>query len=206
MLCTNIQLLLNTSNDLPGLLLNDRVASDHLQICPECQAEYQERLLKLTMTDLNEQQISQQLTDQLLQNAMTQQNPSNRMGWMAMAASIFAFAILSQTFIFSPASPTSETTAWVAQYQNIRIVINSLDVREMAHIQVDLSQNISIKGFPEQQQLSWETPLKKGKNLLTIPVVLETPQSGQLQMTYSYGDISKEVKVNIAAHTTTPLS
>lgn len=204
MLCSNIQYTLNTCSDLPMLLRHGHDFVYHIEQCPSCHELYEEQQLKLAMLDIDEGDISPDLADKLIHKAISSHKTKHKTAWLAVAASVFVFVLLSQIQYFSP--QTTESIPLIVNHQNVKIVIDSADVRTEAHLSLNLSKNLALRGFPDQQILEWKTPLKKGKNLLTLPLIIQDQLPGQLNLTYSYGDINKEIRVDINAQTTTTLS
>ncbi|HEC18137.1 MAG TPA: hypothetical protein ENI97_02205 [Gammaproteobacteria bacterium] len=81
--------------------------------------------------------------------------------------------------------------------QQIRLAFASSEPLQGARITIRLPENVALVGYPGRRQLSWETNLKKGDNLLNLPVIATQVASGELIANIEYAGQVKTLKLNI---------
>lgn len=75
--------------------------------------------------------------------------------------------------------------------RDVRIAIDSpVDVGAAA-IRVVLSGGVALSGFEGRTELRWSSPLDRGTNVLTLPVVMHEPGGGHLLVEVIYGEHRK---------------
>ena len=68
----------------------------------------------------------------------------------------------------------------LAEPQTINLLFSSATALESATLTVFLPDGIELAGFPGQREISWETSLKKGRNLLPLKLIALTTVGGEL--------------------------
>jgi len=81
--------------------------------------------------------------------------------------------------------------------QNIKLAFYSGEPLDGAKITIRLPENVALVGYPGRRQLSWETSLKKGDNLLSLPVIATQVARGELVADIEYQGRVKTLKVNL---------
>jgi hypothetical protein len=79
-------------------------------------------------------------------------------------------------------------TIALEQEQTVRLVFASATALDSAMLTVSLPEGIELAGFPGQREITWETSLQKGKNLLPLTLVALTPAGGELLATLEHDD------------------
>ncbi len=64
--------------------------------------------------------------------------------------------------------------------QTVRLAFASSEPLKGAKITIRLPENVALVGYPGQRELSWKTDLKKGDNLLSLPVIATQVAQGEL--------------------------
>lgn len=64
--------------------------------------------------------------------------------------------------------------------QTVRLAFASSESLQSAKITIRLPENIALVGYPGQRELSWETDLEKGDNLLSLPIIATRVAQGEL--------------------------
>ena len=64
--------------------------------------------------------------------------------------------------------------------RTIKLAFASSESLQGAKITIRLPENVALVGYPGRRQLSWETNLKKGDNLLSLPIVATQVAQGEL--------------------------
>lgn len=118
----------------------------------------------------------------------------------AMAASL---ALWIASTVYTP--PVDEYVQDEAAPQMINLAMNQArtvklvfetptDLAEVT-LSVALPENIELEGFAGQKQLSWQTNLHKGQNVLALPIVATGKGQGELVAQLSYGDKTRQLHI-----------
>lgn len=86
------------------------------------------------------------------------------------------------------------------QQQDIKLAFYSGEPLKGAKITIRLPENVALVGYPGRRQLSWTTNLKKGDNLLRLPVIAMQIARGDLVADIEYGDQLKTLTVSLEAN------
>jgi len=179
--------------------------AEHLASCDLCRQYAGDALLSRELAELEVPDPAPEFLSRALAKA---QQPS-RSHWMPAAASASVLvAVIAGWLALSPLSPqstgpvpvvsTSETVESISyQRREIRIVINTQEDRNDAELTIDLAENLELDGFGEQRRLAWNTSLKKGPNLLVLPVRARN-DGGELRIYSRYGETSLETSVRVS--------
>jgi len=105
------------------------------------------------------------------------------------------------------AEPQSQPVMSIAlnEKKNIKLAFFSGEPLKGAKITIRLPENVALVGYPGRRQLSWETNLKKGDNLLSLPVIATQIARGELIADIEYEGRVKTLRLNLetgAADTT----
>ncbi len=91
--------------------------------------------------------------------------------------------------------PTMSIT--VNTQQTIRLAFASNESLQGAKITIRLPENVALVGYPGRRQLSWETNLKKGDNLLNLPIIATQVAQGELIADIEYEGRVKTLTLNL---------
>ncbi|MCF6338653.1 MAG: hypothetical protein L3J84_12025 [Gammaproteobacteria bacterium] len=81
--------------------------------------------------------------------------------------------------------------------QTIRLAFASSESLQGAKITIRLPENVALVGYPGRRQLSWETNLKKGDNLLNLPIIATQVARGELIADIEYEGRVKTLTLNL---------
>lgn len=79
--------------------------------------------------------------------------------------------------------------------QTVRLVFESQNDIEQVAFSVGLPTNTELDGYPGRRELAWKASLKKGENVLALPVMAIDQGQGELIAQLSYGDKVKTFRV-----------
>jgi hypothetical protein len=179
--------------------------AEHLASCDLCRQHAGDAMLSRELAELDVPDPA----PEFLSRALAKAQQPERWRWMptAAAASLLvvvaagwlAFGTLSpQSTGLAPDVAKSELVEPVGYLrQEIRIVINSQEDRSNAELTIDLAENLELDGFGGQRRLAWNTSLKKGANLLVLPVRARD-DGGELRISSKLGDTALETSVRVA--------
>lgn len=145
--------------------------------------------------------------DDALVRAAQESARRTRKRWMltgfgsAIAAGL-AIWVLSGVFMSSPTltTPAAEipgVTIALEQPETVNLVFASATKLDSATLTVVLPEGIELAGFPGQREISWETSLNEGKNLLPLKLVAVTPSGGELLARLEHNNRDREFRLRV---------
>lgn len=91
------------------------------------------------------------------------------------------------------------------QQQDVKLAFHSSESLKGAKITIRLPENVALVGYPGRRELSWTTNLKKGDNLLRLPVIATQIARGDLVADIVYQDRVRTLTLSLEAHATDAL-
>ena len=83
----------------------------------------------------------------------------------------------------------------VNEVKTVRLLFDShADISEV-NLSIGLPDNMVVDGYPGQRELSWQTSLKKGENVLDLPIMALDPGQGELVAKLNYDGKVKVLRV-----------
>lgn len=121
-------------------------------------------------------------------------------GFGGAVAAMLAIWIVSGVFFTSPDTgevgvPT--VTMTLEQPRTLNLVFASATALENATMTVILPEGFEIDGFGPQREITWETSLQEGKNVLPLTLVATRPVSGELLATLKHEDDYKTFRLQM---------
>jgi len=83
------------------------------------------------------------------------------------------------------------------QQRDIKLAFYSGESLKGAKITIRLPENVALVGYPGRRQLSWKTDLKKGDNLLRLPVMATQIARGELTADIEYEGRTKTLTLGL---------
>ena len=74
------------------------------------------------------------------------------------------------------------------QAQTVSLIFDSHTDIQQANLSINLPDNMALDGYPGRRELSWQTSLKKGQNILALPIMAIGYGQGELLAQLSYDD------------------
>ncbi|MFV1997144.1 MAG: anti-sigma factor [Acidiferrobacterales bacterium] len=115
----------------------------------------------------------------------------------ALAAGVALWAVFSLLFPVQPIADLPTFNIALNQTRNVSLAINVPDEIDGVTLSVDLPQNFALVGHPGKRTLAWKTRLKKGRNVLTLPVMALEPGEGQLVARVMRDNKSRVLRINL---------
>jgi hypothetical protein len=123
-------------------------------------------------------------------------------GFGSAIAAGLAIWIVSSVFFttavdtsIEPAIPT--VTMALEEPRTINLVFSSATALQNATLTVQLPEGIQVAGFAGQREITWETDLQAGKNVLPLRLIATTPTAGELLATLRHGDDDKTFRLRV---------
>ncbi|MCK5324473.1 MAG: hypothetical protein KAJ57_00620 [Woeseiaceae bacterium] len=145
--------------------------------------------------------------DQALVQAAHQGTRRQRNRWMltgfgsAIAAG-FAIWVITATLMTTPQVPDVDptipgVTVMLEEEHTVRLMFASAMALDSATLTVSLPEGIELAGFPGQREITWETSLEEGKNLLPLTLIALTPAGGELLARLEHKDRSQTFRLRV---------
>ncbi len=145
--------------------------------------------------------------DRALVRAVHKGSRRQRNRWMlagfgsAIAAGLAIWAITAM-LMTTPQLPDAApaipgVTIAMEQEHTVRLVFSSAQAMDSATLTVSLPDGIELAGFPGQREITWETSLKEGKNLLPLTLIALTPAGGELLARLEHKDRNRTFRLRV---------
>ncbi len=121
-------------------------------------------------------------------------------------ASGFATAVVAGLMIwitatlFLPGTPIDQPRILVLgldQPQTVRLLFEAPAAIEQASLSIHLPEHLRLQGYPDQRELSWQTSLQPGQNILALPVQAIRQGQGELVTRLSFGGETQTHRVTL---------
>jgi hypothetical protein len=145
--------------------------------------------------------------DQALVRATHEGTRRQRNRWLltgfgsAIAAGM-AIWMIGVVFLASPELPSTEpaipgVTMTLAEPQTVKLIFASAEALDSATLTVSLPDGIELSGFPGQREVTWQTSLAEGRNLLPLKLVATSPLGGEIHATLVHNDRGRTFRLRI---------
>ena len=167
----------------------------------------EERQLLDLLKDYPMQEATAGFYDQALIRAASEGTRRQRNRWVmtgfgsAIAAGI-VLAFVSGAFFNTPDVPQIDSsipgvTMALAEPQTVNLVFSSLEALDAATLTVSLPDGVELAGFPGQREITWETNLSAGKNLLPLKLIALTPTGGEILARLTHNDRDRTFRLRV---------
>ncbi|NOZ37780.1 MAG: hypothetical protein GXP11_06905 [Gammaproteobacteria bacterium] len=179
----------------------------HLESCPACQHYVQQaQTIRDALTKLKAPAMRPAFAEQAFNKARQQKATVAKTKrftgtGLALAASL-ALAGIVGVFMHQPGSTVSEPTAItlsLQQAKDISLVFNAKEDLDKVTISIELSDNLTLDGYAGKRTVSWNTPLQKGKNVLSLPIIATQSGNGTLIARLRLGNQDKIFRIRVNA-------
>ncbi len=88
-------------------------------------------------------------------------------------------------------------TMTLEEPRTVNLVFASAAPLDSAVLTVTLPDGIELAGFPGQREISWQTSLKEGKNLLPLQLIAVSPVGGEVLARLEHRDRNRTFRLRI---------
>mgnify|MGYP001816320479 FL=1 len=145
--------------------------------------------------------------DQALARATHEGSRRQRNRWImtgfgsAVAAGLVLW-LVSGIFLTSPDLPQPDKSIpgiamTLEEPRTVNLVFASASALDAATLTVTLPDGIELAGFPGQRQITWQTSLAEGKNLLPLELIALTPVGGEVFARLEHDDRNRTFRLRI---------
>lgn len=134
--------------------------------------------------------------------ARRQRNRWMLAGFGSAIAAGLAIWVVTAMLMSTPQLPDAEpsipgVTIAMEQEHTVRLVFASAEALDSATLTVSLPDGIELAGFPGQREITWETSLQEGKNLLPLTLIALTPAGGELLARLEHKDRNRTFRLRV---------
>ena len=79
--------------------------------------------------------------------------------------------------------------------RTVRLLFEAPGDIDQVTLSIGLPNNVELAGYPGRNELTWQTSLKKGQNVLALPIMAVETGKGELIARLSYGDKLKTYRL-----------
>ena len=167
----------------------------------------QDQALQALLKDYPVPEPSEAFFDQALARATHEGIGRQRNRWIltgfgsAVAAGI-ALWFIGGFLMTTPDLPIADpgvpgVTMTLEEPRTINLVFASTDALDSAVLTVTLPDGLELAGFPGQREISWQTSLNEGKNLLPLELIAVSPVGGEVLARLEHKDRNRTFRLRI---------
>jgi len=145
--------------------------------------------------------------DQALVRATHEGSRRQRNRWLltgfgAAIAATLAVWVVGGMLLTTPQLPDESAaipgvTIALEEARTVNLVFASATALESATLTVTLPDGIELSGFPGQREITWETSLNEGKNLLPLTLVAVQPVGGELLARLEHDERNRTFRLRV---------
>lgn len=184
------------------LMQQDQLAFvQHIEHCTRC-ADRLKRCETLMegLKDISIPEPSLSFEQRVLAEVHRQHKDSHRYrfatGFTSAVAASLAIWFTSTVFMSGTMTDQPQAIAVAMnEVQTVRLMFDSHEDIQQVRLSIVLPQNMQLEGYPGNRELSWQTSLRKGENILALPIMAVEYGQGEMVATLNYGDKVKVLRV-----------
>jgi hypothetical protein len=145
--------------------------------------------------------------DQALARATHEGSKRQRNRWLATGfgsavAAGLAIWMIGAMFLTNPDVPNVDAaipgvTMALEEPRTVNLVFASATALDTATLTVSLPDGVELEGFPGQTEITWETSLNEGKNILPLTLIALTPTGGELLARLEHDDRNRTFRLRV---------
>ena len=117
-------------------------------------------------------------------------------GFATAAVASLAIWLVSSVYIQNTSIEQPQTiSVSMNEAQVVQLVFDSPADIQQVNLSINLPDNMQLDGYPGHSELSWQTSLLKGQNVLALPIMATGYGHGELLAEITYGDKVKTFRV-----------
>lgn len=98
------------------------------------------------------------------------------------------------------AAQAPEVLIKINEQKIVNVVVNAPRDLHNAQVTIQLPRQVEMVGFPGSNEIEWKTDLRKGKNLLSLPLVAKSLGNVELVTRINHENKSKLLKLEMKIH------
>ena len=202
--CSETRVRLDDYYDDELSVLEFRAVNEHLVSCDECNHELQAvDALRQALKALPVAEVDDDFENRVLGEVRKHYAGRSGSKFMAgfMTAVAAGLALWFATSIFIPQLPVDNTSQVVMVALDdayvVRLKFDAPVDLDKVTLSIGLPDNIELEGYTDRKELTWQTQLKQGQNVLALPLKAVAIGEGELVAQIFYGDKSRSFRVKL---------
>jgi len=185
---------------------DDKFVMQHIEKCDLCRYLYKESILYHELGEMHIPEPHDGFAEKAIRTAVKRNRVKRISSFIGLSATAMLMIVLGTFFMredpvnHHSSVADSGITHIVDRERTVRVVIKALEPRPNATLAIDLSDNIRLKKYPSRQQLTWQTQLTRGNNLLELPLVFRNDFDGYVSIRYQYNGKEQEIRFRVRAN------
>lgn len=123
-------------------------------------------------------------------------------GFGSAVAAGLALWMVGALFLAGPDAPDAGqpipgVTMALEEPRTVNLVFSAAEPLETATLTVTLPPGIELSGFPGQREITWETSLRPGKNVLPLTLIALGPAGGELLARLEHEDRNRTFRLRV---------
>ena len=193
---------------LQGQPLNhDAVIVRHIRHCDLCRSLYADTVLERELREMPVPEPRDDFSARAIGNAVRSNRMKRIHSFVGISAAAMLIVVAGLFFTrglpdFSGApgpTPDAGIASLNGMEKTVRVMIEAKESRQDATLAIDLPENIALKNYPGYHQLTWQTDLTQGKNLLELPLLVTDDTEGYVYIHYRYNGNEQQVRIPVRA-------
>jgi len=176
---------------------------DHLSECDSCHQLWQQELkFRQLLKEHTVPAPALGLEERAFAKIPVQAKKTNKNAFVAGFSGAIAAGVvlmIAAALFFNPAvqTPVANITLALHQSKKVKMVFDVPEAVAEATFSMRLPEHVEIAGSRGLHQIEWKTALKKGKNLLSLPIVAKAAEAGELIAEIKYADQIKIFRMKL---------
>jgi hypothetical protein len=200
--CRDLALRLDDSLDGRLDALQRKSVQEHLGRCPDCRQLHEHAVaVRDAVRKLSPPAPHPGFMDQALSRAT---RTAASAAWprrravlgMALAASL-VLGVAVGAFLTARPDPVQTVALTIDRPETVRLMFNSAKPLKAATLSLALPENVELVGYGDRRELSWQTDLREGGNLMQLPLIVRGATKQELVASLSHGGSSKTFRLKI---------
>jgi len=179
---------------------DERGMQAHLRGCAECSRQYQHALaVQAAVRKLAPPEVHPAFGDQAILRA-TRPNAAHPRRRAVLGVALAASLVLGVAlgaYLSMGDAPVQSVVLAVEKPETVRMVFNSSKPLRAATLSLALPDNVEVVGYGSRRELSWQTDLREGQNLLQLPLIAHGTVKDELLARLSHGAGTKTFRLKI---------
>jgi hypothetical protein len=173
---------------------------EHLNVCADCRQRFQHAVaVQSSLRMLSPPEAPPAFLEQAISRASRLNTAdAHPRRWavfgMALAASL-VLGVAAGVFLSLRGAPVQTVALAVERPETVRMVFNSAKPLQAATLSLALPENLEVVGYGSRRELSWQTNLREGQNLLQLPLIAHGAVKDELLARLSHGASTKTFRV-----------
>jgi hypothetical protein len=122
--------------------------------------------------------------------------------WLGATVGAAAAAVLMVVLLGGPqpefeSRPPADFRVALYEPREIGLAIDAESAMPGATLTINLSGGIELLGFADRRELSWETDLDQGTNLLSLPIIAHSLEDGHLTALVEHGSKTRRIELRV---------